>query len=140
MTEQEQPRSTIAGTFELALNLTDKRQIKMLGYVYSDDTAAEINKRVDEFQDVLDRQGVRCDIVNKEAQVAAMTQNLRNLRDAYDELAERKRSGKTLTSQQKNNMDNYERSTKQSKEMIESLTAAITEGKKKLANGSAVGA
>ena len=139
MTE-EQSRSTIAGTFELALNLTQQRQIKMVGYVYSDDDPQKVNARVDQFQDVLDRQSIRCDLVSKEAQVLALTQNLRNLRDAYDELVQRKQSGKTLTSQQKTNMDSYERSTRQSKETIELLTSAIAEGKKKLANGSAVGA
>jgi peptidoglycan hydrolase CwlO-like protein len=127
---------TITGTFELAVNLTDRRTFKMTGYTYSDDTITEVNARVDLAQEVMDRQVVRCDIQNKEAQIEQHTLNLENIRENMEGLVELSKGGKKLTSQQKQSLDNYEPTIKQAQKMIDSLKSAIKQGKQKL-NGAA---
>ena len=124
---------TVAGTFDITLNLTDRRGIKMTGYVYSDDTPTSINQRLDQFQDALDRQAIRSDIVNKEAQLAGHIQNLEAFKRSYDELLSKRDAGGKLTSQEKNGLANFEPGVKHAKEAIESLRAAIKAAHDKLA-------
>jgi hypothetical protein len=131
-TRLEPPR-VVAGTFDITLNLSDRRGIKMTGYVYSDDTPKEINGRVDQFQDVLDRQAIRSDIVNKEAQVVGHIQNLEAFKQSYEELSTKQTAGGKLTSQEKLGMANFEPGVKRAKEAIESLRAAIKAAHDKLA-------
>ena len=126
------PRA-IAGTCDITLNLSDKRGIKTTFYIYSDDTKSEINRRMDEAQDCLDRQAIRSDLSNKEAQITAYTANLRSLKQAYEGLISEQKKGRKITSQQKLQIDNYGLQELQIIKEVESLRAAIDEGKRKLA-------
>ena len=121
----------LAGSFDLTLNLSDRRGIKMAAYMYSDDTPAEINKRIDQMQDVLDR----ADLVNKRAQIDGMHAHLVNLKNAYEGLADKKRAGKKLNSSEIMAMSNHGRQTKEAVDNIASLEAAIAAGEKKLGTG-----
>jgi hypothetical protein len=123
---------TLSGTFQVALNITDRRQIMMTGQVYSDDTPQEIHRRVDLFQEVLDRQGIRADVINKEAQITMHLVNIEAIKKAGEALLERKRAGRKLTSQEKAGIDNYEPSLQRAQEEIDKLRIMIAEGKKKL--------
>jgi uncharacterized lipoprotein NlpE involved in copper resistance len=125
----------LAGSFDLTLNLSDRRGIKMAAYMYSDDTPAEINKRIDQMQDVLDRQAIRADLVNKRAQIDGMHAHLVNLKNAYEGLADKKRAGKKLNSSEIMAMSNHGRQTKEAVDNIASLEAAIAAGEKKLGTG-----
>ena len=127
-----EPR-TIAGTCDISLNLSDRRGIKITFPVYSDDSKPDLNKRMDEYQDVLDRQMIRSDILNKEAQITSHTANLKSMKQAYEGLLSQTQKGKKLNSQQKLAMDNYGLQELQAIETIDSLRAAIDEGKRKLA-------
>lgn len=122
------------GQFTVTLNLTQQRGISMVGYVYSDDSPADVNKRIDSYQDALDRQFVRADIVTKKAQVTGHIQNLKNLNQAYDALVAKKNreGGKKLTSQELNHIEGYDASVKAATAMIESLRAAIAEAEAQL--------
>lgn len=134
--EKEDPgKRQIAGNFELTAVLTDKRQLRITGYVYSDDTAAEINKRVDAYQDVLERQLVRCDLTVKEAAVAQADQQMLDLLAHFDGLVEKKKSNKKMTSQENEQLNKFEANLRFLKKNKDSLTAAIVEGRKKL-NGA----
>lgn len=124
---------TVAGNFEVVVNLTDRRQFKMTGFVYSDDDRAAINARVDHFQDVVDRQCIRVDIITKEAQISGHTANLQALKEGYLALVAHRDGGKKLTSQQKLQMDGFSVTEQKIIEQVASLQAAIDEGKRKLA-------
>lgn len=120
-----------SGNFTLTLNLTQTRGISMQGFVYSDDTRADVDARVDMMQDVLDRQAVRCDVTSKEAQIAAHVQNLELMREQMEDLVAQKNAGKKLATTQKQALDNYEPSVRRAKEMIDGLRAAIKAAKAK---------
>ena len=127
---------TLSGNFEFTAVLTDKRQLRMTGYVYSDDDAHAINARLDSFQDAIDRQMIRADIVNKEAEGARIDASLEALTQHNAELIELQKNGK-LTSQQKQQLSQFESSVRFHLKQKESLGAAVAAGKKKL-NGAAV--
>lgn len=127
-----EPRQA-CGQFTVTLNLTQQRGISMVGNVYSDDTPAAINARIDVYQSALDRQFVRADIVSKRAQIAGHTQNLRNLREAYEALVMKQKGAKKLTSQEQQHLANYEPTVKAASEAIDSLRAAIAEAERQLA-------
>jgi len=130
--EDGKPR-TISGTCDITVNLSDRRGVKMTFYLYSDDTKEEVNKRMDEAQDVLDRQLIRIDLVNKEAQIASHTENLKALKKGYEGLVSEQQKGRKMTSQQKLQMENFGLQELQIVDTIASLRAAIDEGKRKLA-------
>jgi len=123
----------IVGNFDITLNLTQTRGIKMTGYVYSDDTPKELNERIDMYQDTLDRQAVRVDIVSKEAQIAMHRINVEAIQENYDGLMRKRNSPKTLTSQERLTIANHAATLASAAKMIESLEAAIKAGKTKLA-------
>ena len=125
-----------SGSFEIVSNLSDKRQLKVSGYIYSDDTAAEVNKRVDEYQDVVDRQVIRLDLLNKEAQIATNLAGLEQLKDHVGDIAAKKTSGKKLHAQEIQQLNHFDATTKNILRNNNSLRAAIDEGKRKL-NGAA---
>lgn len=132
----EDSQRTLSGNFEVALNLTTARQIRMTGYVYSDDTAKDINERIDRFQDALDRQVVRYDIVMKEAEIATAEASIEQLADHHAELMSLEKGTKKLTSQQRMQLTQYEASVRRWKNQKESAEAAIEAARHKL-NGAA---
>lgn len=130
-----EPR-TITGNFEVAVSLTDRRSLKVSGYFFSDDVLEEMNKRVDMAQQVLDRQVVYCDVINKEAQIAGHEQNLENIKENFEGLKLIEKGGKKLTSQQKLTMDQFDPTIRSALKQIDSLRAAVKAGRAKL-NGVA---
>lgn len=133
---KEDGDTVIVGNFEVALTLTTNRTIKMSGYVYNKDTPEEINHRLDQFQDAIERQAVRCDVTNKEAQIDAMMAQLEGHADHFSSIVEKKNSGQKLTSQDKALIDKYDMDVRGAKKSIESLQAAVKKGKSRL-NGAA---
>jgi hypothetical protein len=130
----EQQRA-LSGSFVLGLTLTDKRTIQMTGYVYSDDTPDQLNRRLDWFQDTMSRQLVRADITAKEAEIAKSDAAIVELAEHFDMLQQKKKKG-SLSSQEKSNLDQYEASVRHWERTKESAAAAILAAKLKL-NGSA---
>ena len=128
---------TLQGSFSITLNLTDKRQIMMSGYVYKDDTQEQINTRVDLFQEILDRQLIRADLASKEAQITSLEGGMEQLRAHYDALVRVSQTGRKLTSQQKLQVEQFDVSVAANTKQRDSLRAAIDEGRKKL-NGARV--
>lgn len=126
----------LAGNFEVTLNLSDKRGLRMTGYIYSDDTQHEIDARVNSFQDVLDRQAIRTDLVNKAAQIEQGEATLQALAEHYEEISVKSKGGAKLTSVDKEKVAKHDQSVRHIRNQIDSLRAAIAEGRKKL-NGSA---
>ena len=80
-------------------------------------------------------QGIRMDIVAKEAQIAQHVVAMEQHQEAVAGLLERKKKGLTLTSQQKVQVDNLASTLHQGQQFIEGLQAAIKAARAKL-NGS----
>lgn len=133
---------TIAGNFQCQMQLSQQRNLVLTGYVYSDDNAEEINARIDLYQDALDRQFIRCDLTNKEAQVKAIMAEVENFRDKLDEIAAKgagagtglsaERRGAKMSSQERLTLQNGQQTIKKQLEYVDSLRAAIKEGRAKL--------
>jgi hypothetical protein len=128
---------TLSGNFQLTAVLTDKRQLVLTGYVYSDDTPHDINARLDAYQDALDRQAIRVDVmVTKTAELARAEAAVVELMAHNEALSKRQSAGKKLTSQQVQQMSHFDDQLRHWMRTKESVAAAIEEGKRKL-NGAA---
>ena len=129
----DEAKRLVVGNFEIQLQLTKERTIKVAGYVYSDDKPHDVSSRFDSFQDQLDRQMIRCDIVTKRAQIASQLINIDQIKWLHKEILALREGGKKLTSTQLQQLQNAEPSLARAKEIIDSLNAAIAEAEKKLA-------
>lgn len=137
---------TIAGNFQCQMNLSQQRNIVVTGYIYSDDTPEEISARLDLYQDAIDRQFIRADVQNKEAQVKAMLADVERHRDHLEEIGAKTKGQGTglpterppkLTSVERTALQNGQQSIKKQLEHVESLRAAIKEGRAKLGSPAA---
>lgn len=121
----------VTGNYEVHCALTDKRTVKITGVIYSDTNAEALSYAVDMAQNEVDRQMVRCDVKLKEAQIVGFKENLARMRESTDGLIQKKKTGK-LTSQEKVTLDAADTNMQNELKRIESLIAAVAEGKKKL--------
>jgi len=121
----ENTERTVAGNFELTLNLTDSRGIRVTGYVYNDDIATDINRRVDAYQEVLDRQAARSDIIVKRAQIETAKSGLKNLVKEYERMLVLTNVGKGLTSSEQQVFDNFGRNKQHLLDTVEELEEKI---------------
>jgi hypothetical protein len=121
----------VIGNYEIQAALTQTRMLKITGVVYDIDTAADLSIKVDMAQDELDRQMIRSDVLNKAAEISKRHENIKRMREHCDGLIKKRESGK-ITSQEKLQLQNFDVSLKNELDSIESLAAAIAEGKKKL--------
>ncbi len=124
----------------MSLQMTDKRVLKISCYIYAGEDSDELSKRLDALQDVLDRQAVRCDVVNKEAQIDAVMAGMLQYREHVAQLVEKKheaeKGGKKLSSQERLQVDKLDADLRNFNAQIESLQAAVKKGKQRL-NGAA---
>jgi hypothetical protein len=131
----EPDSAVIIGNFEVSLTLTDKRTIKMSGYVFNKDTPEDLNVRLDAAQDALDRQAIRCDIANKESQIANLTQGLEFHAEHFEELVAKKQNVGKLTTQEKQLIGKFDQDVRGAQAQIRSLQAAVAAGRQKI-NGA----
>lgn len=130
----------IIGNFEVAMQLSQQRTIKITGYRYAGESTEDFNARLDGAQDAMDRQFVRADIVNKEAQIEALIGNMIQYKEQLAELAqlavtaekEGAPKGKRLNSQQRQALTNSDQTLKNMDAQLKSLQAAIARGKQKV--------
>ncbi len=141
MSKPKDGNTIIVGNYEVAMHLTQQRTIKVSGYIYADETNEAVNARLDAAQDALDRQYIRADITNKEAQLAAAAESLNIHRQHFEVVVQKKTARERgekvhLTTQDKQLIDKYDSDVKAVNAQIASLQAAIAKGKQKL-NGQA---
>jgi hypothetical protein len=130
----------ITGTVTVKLMLTQTREIMVSGHLYSDDTPDKVNQRIDEWQDALDRQAVRCDIVNKEAQIAALEQGMKDALERGETLKAKHAASRDLqrpdrvkfTSAEEKELNQMVLNAQGWKKQAESLRAAISAAKLKI--------
>lgn len=132
----DEKQVVITGNFEVAVHLTDKRTLKMVGYVYSADTLEDINRRIDTYQDALDRQAIRCDVTVKEAQVVSILDGIEHLTERIKDIKSKREQGMKVSSQEKNLLDQHDNQITGAMGQVNALRSAIEAGKRKL-NGSA---
>jgi len=123
----------IVGNFEITLNLSDKRGIRVTGYIYDKDDSKRLNARIDWLHDTLDRQFIRADVVNKRAQITYEKINIDAQQNAAEGLINKRNGGKKLSSQEQLMLNNLEPNVHAAKQRIESLDAAIQAAEKTLA-------
>ena len=123
----------IVGNFEITLNLSDKRGIRVTGYIYDKDDSKRLNARIDWLQDTLDRQFIRADGVNTRAQITYEKINIDAQQNAAEGLINKRNGGKKLSSQEQLMLNNLEPNVHAAKQRIESLDAAIQAAEKTLA-------
>ena len=126
----------ISGNFELTCALSTARQFRVTGYLFTDDTVEDILKRVAVAQDVCDLQGIRMDIVAKEAQISQHAVAMESAQEHVASLLDLQKKGKTLTGAQKVQVNNLDAQLAAGKAAIDSLRAAVKAGRQRL-NGSA---
>lgn len=132
---------TVTGTFQATMQLTQARSLMVTGHLYSDDTAAELNGRIDMAQDAIERQAVRCEIANKEQQIKGQVEAIAHFRDQLEDLRARQNPAghspnaprpAKLSSQEKLALENGARTILKAEESIEKLQGEIAEARKKL--------
>lgn len=125
----------VTGTFQTTMQVTQQRTLVMTGHVYSDDTIEEVHQRVDFYQAVIERQYVRCDITNLEAQKKAQMAGIIQFRDQLEALKIRqdaKHSALKLSSQEKLALQNGEQTIINAEKNINLLDEQIAVARKKI--------
>lgn len=134
----------VVGTFQCQMQITQGRSITVTGHLYDSDSPEAVNRRIDVYQDALDRQYARCDIVNKEMQRKAMLGAIEQVKEQLEAFKARQdgriHSGLSadaprplkLSSQEKLALQNGDQQIKTILGNIEKLDKDILEGRKKL--------
>lgn len=131
--EKDIAEKVVRGGFQIGLNING-RQIQMSGYIQEGETKADLNRRMDEYQEIIDRQLVRADLENQRGQLKIHTRNLEQVTEQYEGILKRKKDGgKPITSQMKQTLDNYDQTVENIKMAIRNTEKAIAEDEKKLA-------
>lgn len=119
------------GTFNLAAQLPNQRNITVAGYIYSDDDKTALDERLDLYQECIERQRLRCEIPELEAKREQMVKGMEQAREVLADLETRQKAGDKLTSQDQMTIKNMRVNIGKVKEEIEKGTAAIADAKRK---------
>jgi len=132
----------ITGSVQVKLLLTQTREIVATTHLYHGESVKDRNQRIDELQDALDRQAVRCDIVTKRARITQLRAGIEELMNRIGPIENKialvgqpKEGGgkhKQLSSQEEQTLTTFRNNIHGMKKEIESLTAAIAEAEKVL--------
>lgn len=138
--EKDPGERVVTGTFQAEIQLTQQRRLVITGHLYSDDTLVEMNARIDMAQDALDRQYVRCDLVNKRAQRENLLGHIKQQLEQLEELKAKQLATNgtnggqrvKLTSQQQQILKQGDEAVRGAKKNIEMFDGLIAEAEKKL--------
>lgn len=103
---KEEGTTVLSGSFDFTATLPNQAQLALHGYIYANDTPAEINARVDRFQDVAQRTMLRAGLEGLRANRRALMVQLENQREWLAGMVEKKTAGAKLTSQEKQAVEN----------------------------------
>lgn len=85
------------GNFTIQANMPNGKTLVVSGYIYSHNTLEEINKNIDLYHDVVDRQRAKAEIPELESKLDNRLRSLQQLKDHIQNLKNRRDSGKKLT-------------------------------------------
>lgn len=131
------PERMAVGSYEIVANLANAsgKQMKVSGYVYSDDDEAQLNARLDLVQRVVDRQRAKAEIPELEAKLDQMLKGIEQAKQALVDLEERNRRGESMTSSERQQINNIRVSVKKMMEEADKGREAIQEAKLKAGTG-----
>lgn len=132
------PQGELAvGNFTLTAQLAGQsgRSMNVAGYIYLKDTEAELNARLDMYQQVIERQRIRCEIPELEAKRDQMQKGVLQAQDVLNELEHKRNNGERLSSQELLNVQNMRTNIKRAAEEIQKGEEAIREAKRKAGVG-----
>ena len=123
------------GNFNLNAQLPNQRTVSVAGYIYSDDDKKSLDARLDLYQEVIERQRIRCEIPELEAKRDQMLKGMEQARVILADLEERQKKGENLSSQERLNIRNMQTNIAKVKEELDKGDAAIVEAKRKAGVG-----
>lgn len=129
--ESADPARVILGNFDLTAQLPNGRMIKVSGYVYSDDDGVALDKRLDLYQERIERQRTRCEIPELEAKREQQVVALRQYQEHLEGLNVKREQGKTLSSQERMALQNAKVNIERANSDIKKGDEAIAEAKRK---------
>ena len=86
------------GNFTIQAQLTSGKSITVSGYIYSHNSPAEINKQIDIYHDVVDRQRLKAEIPALEAKLQQQIRALHQVKDSVTNLRNKKLNGGKISS------------------------------------------
>ena len=125
------PGRLAVGNFNLTAQLPNGRSIQVAGYVYSDDSPAEVDARLDLCQLAIERQMDRCEIPVLEATVDQRMKGIEQAREVLADLEQRQLDGAKLTSQEQMNVKNMRVNLAKQMEDIDKGREEIAQRKRK---------
>ena len=136
--DKEKENSVITGGFQITLQVSQQRQMTLTGHFYDTDTAAQRAARLDIYSSLMDRAGVRADLVTKRAQRENLIAQVKEHEDALTRLkqaqAEAKKENRHFkaSSQEHQMLKTGAESIKGQRASIEMLDSLIAAAEKKL--------
>ena len=118
----------VTGNFTIQAQLPMGKSITVSGYVYSNNNLDDINKQVDMFHDLIDRQRTRAEIPELEAKLEQRRVALGQMKDALESLSKKQHAGK-LSSAERKMVDDMNTSIGRINEDIEKGIEAIAKAK-----------
>ena len=130
-------QNSITGTVTLTAALGDAtgRSMNIQAYVYDGESKESVEGRIDIFQEVIERQKLRCEIPVLEATVEQRLKGLEQAREVLADLEKKRQNGDRLTSQELNNVMNLRVNIKKQDEDISKGLEKIAEAKHKAGVG-----
>lgn len=126
----------ITGQFVLqaALAGSSGRSMNITGYIYDGESVESLNERLDQLQEVIERQRTRAEIPELEAKREQMIKGVSNARDVLVALEEKQRAS-SLSTSERQQVGNMRVSIAKMLEEIDKGEAAIAEAKKRAGVG-----
>jgi hypothetical protein len=125
---------SVVGTFQADIQLTQQRRLTITGHLYDNDSPQAVNRRIDIYQDALDRQYIRCDLVSKRAQreniLAAIEEHVRDLTALR--VSQGGEDRPKITSQQRELLKRGDESIERHRKSIQMLDALIAAAEAKI--------
>lgn len=119
----------VLGNFSLTFPAPNGAQLSISGYVYADESQESLDRRIDVCRESLLRQQKILELPVLEEKVKMLENTKNDFAVAYADLLERKKSGKSLTSQDQANLRNYPNQLKQIDAELGKATTAIAAAK-----------
>lgn len=137
--------NTIMGNFQITTQLPNGRSIVMSGYLIHGESQESLNGKLDQLQEVMERQRLRCEVPVLEharemivQQTVDLQAAMKGQEDALAKLKERELQGKKLTSSEKMHMNtlqqqlgNMETSVKANEKKLADADKSIADAKRK---------
>lgn len=130
---QQTAAQAIMGNFQLSAQAPDGKTLSFSGYLFSGESVESLNQRIDLIHEVMDRQRTLAEIPELEKKLVAAEQRLRDYRDFCNGLvAKQQKAPKTLSGQEKQQLDVMDVNIKKAVEDIEEGKRVIAEAKAKV--------